>query len=149
MKLFKKNENEKTTKLPMNGKVKKGFRYYCMAVMAMTFVLGTSVTAFAANDPIQVVNNLSDFIFGLVRAVGMIMLGFGIVQIGLSLKSHDPSQRANGFLTLAGGVVITFAKEILTLITGKKEQLTFWGKLQYIRIFKICCELFAKIHSIP
>ena len=58
------------------------------------------------------------FIFGLVRAVGMIMLGFGIVQIGLSLKSHDPSQRANGFLTLAGGVVITFAKEILTLITG-------------------------------
>lgn len=115
MKLFKKNENKKTTKLPMTKKVKKGFRYYCMA---MTFVLGTSVTAFAANDPIQVVNNLSDFIFGLVRAVGMIMLGFGIVQIGLSLKSHDPSQRANGFLTLAGGVVITFAKEILTLITG-------------------------------
>ena len=116
--VYKKNENKKTTKLPMTGKVKKGFRYYCMAVMAMTFVLGTSVTAFAANDPIQVVNNLSDFIFGLVRAVGMIMLGFGIVQIGLSLKSHDPSQRANGFLTLAGGVVITFAKEILTLITG-------------------------------
>ena len=28
----------------------------------------------------------------------MILLGFGIVQIGLSLKSHDPSQRANGFL---------------------------------------------------
>lgn len=52
MKLFKKNENKKTTKLPMTGKVKKGFRYYCMAVMAMTFVLGTSVTAFAANDPI-------------------------------------------------------------------------------------------------
>lgn len=63
-------------------------------------------------------HNLSDFVFGLVRAVGMIMLGFGVVQIGLSLKSHDPSQRANGFLTLAGGVVITFAKEILTLITG-------------------------------
>lgn len=57
-------------------------------------------------------------LFGLIRAVGMILLGFGIVQIGLSLKSHDPSQRANGFLTLAGGVVITFAKEILTLITG-------------------------------
>ena len=52
------------------------------------------------------------------KDIGMIMLGFGIVQVGLSLKSHDPSQRANGFLTLAGGVVITFAKEILTLITG-------------------------------
>lgn len=118
MKLFKKNEGKKNEKLPMSGKVRKGFRFYCTAVMALTLVVGTSVTAFAANDPIAVVNNLSDFIFGLVRAVGMIMLGFGIVQIGLSLKSHDPSQRANGFLTLAGGVVITFAKEILTLITG-------------------------------
>ena len=118
MKLFKKNEGKKTEKLPMSGKVRKGCRFYCTAVMALSLVVGTSVTAFAANDPIAVVNNLSDFIFGLVRAVGMIMLGFGIVQIGLSLKSHDPSQRANGFLTLAGGVVITFAKEILTLITG-------------------------------
>ena len=118
MKLFKKNEGKKTEKLPMSGNVRKGFRFYCTAVMALTLVVGTSVTAFAANDPIAVVNNLSDFIFGLVRAVGMIMLGFGIVQIGLSLKSHDPSQRANGFLTLAGGVIITFAKEILTLIAG-------------------------------
>ena len=120
MKFFnKKNtQNKETTKLPMTGKLKKGFRRYCVAVLAVTMVLGTSVTAFAANDPITVVNNLSDFIFGLIRAVGMILLGFGIVQIGLSLKSHDPSQRANGFLTLAGGVIITFAKEILTLITG-------------------------------
>ena len=118
MNIFKKNTEKHTTKLPMTGKVRKGFRFYCTVVMALTLVVGTSVTAFAANDPIAVVNNLSDFIFGLVRAVGMIMLGFGIVQIGLSLKSHDPSQRANGFLTLAGGVVITFAKEILTLITG-------------------------------
>ena len=52
------------------------------------------------------------------RAVGLILLGWGIVQVGLSLQSHDPSQRSNGFLTLAGGIVITFAKEILTLITG-------------------------------
>lgn len=120
MRFFNKKDTQKkaTNKLPMTGRVKKGFRCYCVAVLALTMVLGTSMTAFAANDPIQVVNNLSDFIFGLVRAVGMIMLGFGIVQIGLSLKSHDPSQRANGFLTLAGGVVITFAKEILTLITG-------------------------------
>ena len=119
--LFQKNENNQnnsTQKLPMTGKVKRGFRCYCVAVLAAALMLGTSMTAFAANDPIAVVNNLSNFIFGLIKAVGMIMLGFGIVQVGLSLKSHDPSQRANGFLTLAGGVVITFAKEILTLITG-------------------------------
>lgn len=119
MKIFKKNTNKETTKLPMTGKVKKGFRFYCAVVMAFTLVMGMSMSAFAAGgDPITVVNNLSDFIFGLIRAIGLILLGFGIVQVGLSLKSHDPSQRANGFLTLAGGVIITFAKEILTLITG-------------------------------
>ena len=79
---------------------------------------GADAAAFAANDPIAAVNNLSDFIFGLIRAVGLILLGWGIVQVGLSFQSHDPSQRSNGFLTLAGGIVITFAKEILNLITG-------------------------------
>ena len=72
----------------------------------------------AANDPLSVINNLSTFMFGIIRAIGMIMLGWGIVQVGLALKSHDASQRANGFLTVAGGVIITFAKEILDLITG-------------------------------
>ena len=69
-------------------------------------------------DPLAVINNLSSFIFSLIRAIGLILLGFGILQVGLSLKSHDPSQRANGMLTVAGGVVITFTQEILTLITG-------------------------------
>lgn len=81
------------------------------------FVLQAS-NVLAADDPIAVVNNLSNFVFGLIRAVGMIILGFGIVQVGMSLKSHDPTQRANGIMTLAGGIVITFAKEILSLITG-------------------------------
>ena len=118
--IFKKKATDiqETKKLPMTGKVKTGFRTYCAAVVAVTALCSMGITAFAANDPIAVVNNLSDFIFGLIRAIGMILLGFGIVQVGLSLKSHDPSQRANGFLTLAGGVIITFAKEILTLITG-------------------------------
>ena len=88
---------------------------YAALVLMMT---AGATTVFAADDPLTVINNLSEFIFGLIRAIGMILLGFGIVQIGLSLKSHDPSQRANGFLTLAGGVVITFAKEILNLIAG-------------------------------
>lgn len=88
------------------------------AIVLLVLLFAVPTFAHAADDPIAVVNNLSTFIFGIIRAIGLILLGFGIVQIGLSLKSHDPSQRANGFLTLAGGVVIAFAKEILTLITG-------------------------------
>lgn len=118
MKFVKKTKNTDSSKLPMNGKVKKAFVAYSSMIAVVTFFAITAAPVFAEGDPITVVNNLSDFIFGLIRAIGMILLGFGIVQIGLSLKSHDPSQRANGFLTLAGGVIITFAKEILSLITG-------------------------------
>ena len=57
------NKNKKTTeKLPMTGKVKKGFRFYCAAILTVAFVMGCATTAFAAGDPITVVNNLSDFL---------------------------------------------------------------------------------------
>ena len=89
--------------------------YVCLIVLLFVVLV---CTAFAADDPLTVINNLSNFIFSVIRAIGLILLGWGIVQVGLSLQSHDPSQRSNGFLTLAGGIIITFAKEILTLITG-------------------------------
>ena len=113
-----KNVITKTKKAPMEGKVRKCFKTYVGIILCLTMLFVCGVTAFAADDPVAVVNNLSTFIFGLIRAVGLILLGFGIVQVGLSLKSHDPSQRANGFLTVAGGIIITFAKEILNLIVG-------------------------------
>lgn len=99
-----------------NKKTDKTRRWISLClVVGITLI---TMPVYAAGDPLEVVNNLSNFIFGLIRAIGMILLGFGIVQVGLSLKSHDASQRANGFLTLAGGIIITFAKEILNMITG-------------------------------
>lgn len=106
-----KNDEEK--RIAKNGRI--AMTIYAGMVLAMT--LGAGIV-FADGDPITVVNNLSEFIFSLIRAIGLILLGLGIMQVGLSLKSHDPSQRANGFLTLAGGIIITFTKEILNMITG-------------------------------
>lgn len=86
---------------------------------ALTLALCLATPAFAATtDPLAVINNLSSFVFSLIRAVGIILLGWGVVQVGLSFQSHDPSQRSNGFLTLAGGIIVAFAKEILELILG-------------------------------
>ena len=99
-------------------RVMRGFRRYCVIVVMLTMILSFAMPVSAAGDPLTVINNLSAFIFGVIRAVGMILIGWGIVQVGLSFQTHDPSQRSNGFLTLAGGVIITFAKEILDLIIG-------------------------------
>ena len=110
------NRKNNTPKQEIPGKVKKGFRFYAAAVLSLALVMGMSVTAFAAGDPITVVNNLSDFIFSAIKAVGVIILGWGIVQVGMSIQSHDASQRSQGFLCLFGGLVIAFAKEILSTI---------------------------------
>ena len=75
-----------------------------------------TVPAFAAGDPLDIVNNLSDFIFSIIKALGVIILGWGIVQVGMSIQSHDASQRTQGFLCLFGGLMIAFAKEILSAI---------------------------------
>ena len=110
-------QNIKKFELGLGTKKLKKFRYILLIIFLITMMINNNVV-YAADDPLSVINNLSNFIFGLIRAIGMIILAFSVVQIGLSIKSHDPSQRANGFLTFAGGVVITFAKEILNMITG-------------------------------
>lgn len=93
-------------------RVKRAYRIFATLTLLCTAL---SVSAFAS-DSITVISNLSSFIFGLIKAVGIILVGWGVVQVGLSIQSHDASQRSQGFLTLAGGIVIFFAQEILNLI---------------------------------
>ena len=91
-------------------------RYWIAAFVAV-ISLTCAIPAFAAGtDPLTIVNNLSDFIFSIIKALGVIILGWGIVQVGMSIQSHDASQRTQGFLCLFGGLLIAFAKEILTAI---------------------------------
>lgn len=85
--------------------------------VGVVLVVGNN-TVFATDDPLAVINNLKNFMYQIIGAIGAILLLWGIVQIGMAIKSHDPSQRANGFMTLAGGVIIAFAKQILELILG-------------------------------
>ncbi len=86
-------------------------------ILAITTPVVNAVEA-TGGDPLSAINNLSNFIFEIVQAVGVIMVLFGVVQFGLALKSHDPSQRANSVFTIVGGLIIAFAKTILTTIIG-------------------------------
>ena len=97
------------------SKKKLGRIYRQAAVFIMAaFLLAT--TASAANNPITTINNFTDFIFQAIQAIGVIILGWGVVQVGMSLQSHDPSQRSNGMLCFFGGLLIAMAKPIIDLI---------------------------------
>ena len=69
-----------SNRLPMPEPVRKGFRRYSCAVLTGAMILGLAMPACAAGDPLTVVNNLRTFIFGLIRAVGLILLGWGILS---------------------------------------------------------------------
>ena len=107
----------KKTVETITARQRRAKRRYFTAVLTLALCAAMTCPAFAANsDPLTIVNNLSDFIFSIIKAVGVIVLGWGIVQVGMSIQSHDASQRTQGFLCLFGGLMIAFAKEILTTI---------------------------------
>ena len=88
-----------------------------LSSVVILFALQAS-RVFATDNPLTVIDNLKNFMYQIISAIGAILLLWGIVQVGMAIKSHDPSQRANGFMSLAGGVIIAFAKQILELILG-------------------------------
>ena len=99
---------------------RSAMRFWAALVIALSVLtvpaLGAASGSGGGSDPLTIVNNLSDFIFSIIRALGIIILGWGVVQVGMSIQSHDASQRTQGFLCLFGGLMIAFAKEILTAI---------------------------------
>jgi hypothetical protein len=65
-------------------------RLYLVAatVVAAAFVM--AMPAFA-DDPLTTIKNLSDFVFSAIKAIGAILLGFGIVQIGPQRPRCQPA----------------------------------------------------------
>lgn len=73
---------------------------------------------YAANDPLTVINNLTDLVYNVVKAIGTIFICFGIVQFGTSFKSHDPAQKIEGAMSIVGGILMFFAKTIINSLVG-------------------------------
>ncbi len=73
------HKKEKSCPAKLGRAEQRAFATY-MALVLCVFCFSTP--AFAADDPLAIVNNLSDFVFSLIRAVGIILLGWGVVQVG-------------------------------------------------------------------
>ncbi len=111
-------KNDRDHKHDLTRSRAKARRYMAAWTLVLALAL-TTLPAFAASggsDPLSIVNNLSEFIFSCIKAIGVIILGWGIVQLGMSIQSHDASQRSQGMLCVFGGLIIAFSKEILSTI---------------------------------
>ena len=63
---------------PTARRLRRSFALYAAIVAACCLAM----PVLADGDPLTVINNLSTFIFSVIRAIGLILLGWGIVQIG-------------------------------------------------------------------
>ena len=83
----------------------KVLKRYLGIAIACAVVAVCMVPVLAASDAEKAIKNMSDIIFGIIRAIGVILSGWGLVQV-----------RSQGFLCLAGGLIIVFAKSLLQAI---------------------------------
>lgn len=109
---------KKRLKKPDTGSRKGYSRFLNRAVKllvltALLFSLCISASAAGLEDSLT---SLQTVMFSVTRIVGGLVTLFGFIMLGVSLPTHDPSQRSMGFLSVAGGLVIVFAKEILEII---------------------------------
>ena len=56
-------------------------RRYGALVLTVLACAALTCPALAADDPLTIVGNLSDFVFSIIKALGVIILGWGIVQV--------------------------------------------------------------------
>ena len=113
--MIKNNLKHEVTALEKSRR-KAVLKGYLITAITCSIVGVCMLPVLADSDAETAINNMSNIVFGIIRAVGIMLAGWGLVQVGMSFKSHDPSQRSQGFLCLAGGLIIVFAKSILTAI---------------------------------
>lgn len=94
---------------------RKIYNFFLFFISLMFF---SNNYVYAANDPLVVINNLTDLIYNVVKAIGTIFICFGIVQFGTSFRSHDPSQKIEGVMSIVGGLLMFFAKPIINSLVG-------------------------------
>jgi len=71
----------------------------------------------ATEDPIKIINNLTDIIYTIMVGVGSIILAISALQFGIAMKSHDPSAKDNAVLGFVGGALIIGARILIAKIT--------------------------------
>ena len=103
----------------MNKKLKRLRRAQRVAVCALlvVFLAATLVTpALAADVDIPGMDLLYGLVFGFLRAMGVIVAAYGILSLVIGWNSQDTMQRITGFGMVAGGIILSTARLLLTQI---------------------------------
>lgn len=105
------------TKLSRKQTAKKVYSAFSTALIITACIGFSALAAGDGGDPaVKAINNLTGVICTIVSAIGVIIAVWGVVQLGMSFSSHDASARNQSFLTIAGGIIVAVAPQLLKSI---------------------------------
>lgn len=103
--IIKRKENERRRRLIQ--------LFLFTSVLLTTFFVIHTVAFAATIDPVVGINNLKSVFISIVEAIGVIVLIIGVLFLGSSFASHDPTQRITGLTVMAAGLIIAGASFIV------------------------------------
>lgn len=94
------------------ARIRKIFRIAAACVILGAFCIVPAAAA-PSSGITNTINLFMEILLGVVRAIGAILALWGVVELGIALKAHDASQRASAIKSLAAGLLVFFAGQIL------------------------------------
>lgn len=86
-----------------------------MLATASGIVLADTGDSSSVTGPLD---RLTDLLYDVVAGIGVIALIFGILQLALAFKSHDPQQKTAAAIGIVGGIILIAIRGIVALIRG-------------------------------
>lgn len=97
-----------------NNKVSK--TQIIMLMTAMFLIMLSPVGVLATGGAVTGLTNLANFFSSVVRLGGVMLVIYGISVFGPGFSQHDATGIKSGIFIIAGGIVMVFHMEILTLM---------------------------------
>jgi hypothetical protein len=97
---------------------KRAFVLFVGAMAMLSMASAGAVCATDASSATAPLDRLTDILFSVVASIGIIALIFGIVQLALAFKGHDPQQKMQAVLSIVGGILLISIKAIVIIIKG-------------------------------
>ena len=91
-----------------NRKMKRKYKNLKVACYTL-FLTMIPMPIYAAGDPTAGVNKLTQLITSIVSAIGLAILIWSAVNLGLAIKRRDPAATTEGILGVVGGLIIAGA----------------------------------------
>ena len=101
--------------------MKRFVKMLVVAMAVMIVMLSFSGMAFASEaetDVLKPINNIIDLAYTVIAVIGGGFIAFGVFQFATSLSNHDTNQKITGLMTIAGGVICTLVKSLVSFIAG-------------------------------